>query len=195
MQPKIIWLEGLSGSGKSTTGDALAARLRQLGHCVVRLDGDHLRKTLCADLGFSAEDRRENLRRAAVVAKQHYQLGNTVIASFITPQQADRQMLRTLLGKAFFEVFIDTPLTLCAQRDPKGLYAKAYAGLIEGFTGVSSPFESPCEPDATLTTHTTSVLDNVHCLISMLNLGGRDMASINMSSLEESKLTGIMNSL
>ncbi len=174
MQPKIIWLEGLSGSGKSTTGDALAVRLRQLGHSVVRLDGDHLRKTLCADLGFSPEDRRENLRRAAEVAKQHRQLGNTVIASFITPHQADRQMLRNLLGKAFFEVFIDTPLSLCAKRDPKGLYVKAYAGLIKGFTGISSPFEKPQSPNLTLSTEANNVSENVTKLISMIEYAGKE---------------------
>lgn len=141
-----VWLMGLPGSGKSTLGDLLAAGLVAEGVPVMRLDGDALRSGLNADLGFLPADRRENLRRAAEVARLFNQAGLTVVASFITPLEDDRSCVRQIIGPPhFLEVFIDTPLALCELRDPKGMYRRARAGQIPLFTGVSAPFEPPAD--------------------------------------------------
>lgn len=152
MYAKVIWLEGLSGAGKSTVGDALAEQLAALGLPVKRLDGDVLRKTLCADLGFSEQDRQESLLRAGYLAKQYCQQGSTVVASFITPSEISRNKLRELLGPCFVEVYVATPLAICAKRDPKGLYQKAFCGEIDQFTGVSAPFDPPLNADISINT-------------------------------------------
>ena len=142
-----IWLTGLSGSGKSTIAKGLEQRLFQDGRQVYRLDGDNVRRGLNRDLGFSAEDRRENIRRIAEVARLFNDAGVTCICSFISPFAADREQAREIIGEdSFIEVYMATPLTVCEERDPHGLYKKARAGEIAEFTGLTSPYEEPAEP-------------------------------------------------
>lgn len=145
---KVLWLTGLSGSGKSTLADAVSISLTEGGVPHSVLDGDSLRTGLNRDLGFSEADRVENLRRTAEVARLMADAGLIVLVSLISPYRADREKAREIVGAGrFFEVFLDTPLEVCEQRDPKGLYAKARAGHIPNFTGVSAPYEPPLNPD------------------------------------------------
>lgn len=149
----VIWLTGLSGAGKSTVASALAHALSELGRQNYVLDGDLLRKGLCQDLGFSAADREENIRRSAEVCKLLDEIGLIVISAFISPFCADRERARALIGaERFIEVFIDTPLSECERRDPKGLYAKARAGLLANFTGIDSPYQAPLNPALVINT-------------------------------------------
>jgi len=148
-----IWLTGLSGSGKSTLANAVAARLLELGRAGYVLDGDNVRHGLNADLGFSAADRAENVRRVGEVARLMADAGLVALVPVISPYRADRDRVRAAhdaAGLGFVEVFVDTPLALCEQRDPKGLYAKARAGEITGFTGIDDPYEAPSAPDLVL---------------------------------------------
>ncbi|MBU6378569.1 MAG: adenylyl-sulfate kinase [Gammaproteobacteria bacterium] len=148
---KCIWFTGLSGSGKSTLANALEARLEENGRHTMLLDGDNLRLGLNKNLGFTEADRVENIRRAGEVARLMVDAGLIVICSFISPYQADRDMVRQLFSDGqFFEVFVDTPLDECMRRDPKGLYKKALAGEIPNFTGVTSPYERPTKPEVHL---------------------------------------------
>jgi len=145
-----LWFTGLSGSGKSTIASALEARLVRRGVHAYRLDGDNVRHGLNAGLGFSAEDRQENIRRIGEVAKLFADSGCLAITSFISPYRADRARVRAsheAAGLSFLEVFIDTPLEVCERRDPKGLYKKARAGEITGFTGIDDPYEAPDRPE------------------------------------------------
>lgn len=145
-----LWFTGLSGSGKSTIASALEARLVGRGVHAYRLDGDNVRHGLNAGLGFSAEDRQENIRRIGEVAKLFADSGCIAITSFISPYRSDRDRVRAMheeSGLRFLEVFIDTPLEVCEQRDPKGLYKKARAGEITGFTGIDDPYEPPRAPE------------------------------------------------
>jgi bifunctional enzyme CysN/CysC len=145
-----LWLTGLSGSGKSTIADAVATRLFELGHPAYVLDGDNVRHGLNADLGFSPADRSENVRRISEVAALLADAGLTVLVPVISPYRADRDRARQAHGAAglrFVEVFVDTPLAVCEQRDPKGLYARARAGELRGLTGVDAPYEAPLSPD------------------------------------------------
>jgi bifunctional enzyme CysN/CysC len=143
-----VWFTGLSGAGKSTLAKRLDHLLVDRGFKSFPLDGDNLRSGLNSDLGFSREDRDENLRRAAEVAKLFNQSGMVVTAAFITPRENQREMLRNVLGaESLIEVFVDTPIEECKSRDVKGLYAKALKGEIKDFTGVSAPFERPIHPD------------------------------------------------
>jgi adenylyl-sulfate kinase len=149
-----VWLTGLSGSGKSTLADAVATRLLDDGRPAYVLDGDNLRHGLNADLGFSAADRAENVRRVGEVARLLADAGLVALAPVISPYRVDRDRVRTIheaAGLRFVEVFVDTPLALCEERDPKGLYAKARAGEITGFTGIDDPYEAPEAPDLRLT--------------------------------------------
>jgi adenylylsulfate kinase len=146
-QPGLIWLTGLSGAGKSTIANALERKLLQRGCHTWLMDGDNFRQQMGQDLGFSAADRAENLRRAAVVASMMVDAGLLVISAFISPMAIHRQLLRQQLGGRFIEVFVDTPLMVCEQRDPKGLYQRARAGKITDFTGISSPYERPSQPE------------------------------------------------
>lgn len=149
--PATVWLTGLSASGKSTIAYALEARLIAEGHACAVLDGDNMRHGLNRDLGFSPEDRAENIRRVAEVARLMNDAGLIVITSFISPYAADRSNAREIIGdERFIEAFVDVPAEVCEQRDPKGLYAKARAGLIPDFTGVSAPYEAPADPDLRL---------------------------------------------
>jgi adenylylsulfate kinase len=145
-----LWLTGLSGAGKSTLAFALEHTLIEQGYKAYVLDGDNLRHGLNNNLGFSAVDRTENIRRVGEVAKLFADAGILVIASFISPFQQDRALVRQLHHNAqlpFIEVFVDTPLAVCEQRDPKQLYAKARRGEIHDFTGISSPYEAPTNPE------------------------------------------------
>lgn len=156
-QPSCLWFTGLSGAGKSTIANLVEKRLHTLGYHTYLLDGDNVRHGLNKDLGFSAEDRTENIRRIAEVAKLMTDAGLIVLVSFISPFKADRDKARQLFDYGVFkEVFIDTPIDVCAQRDVKGLYAKAQKGEIADFTGVSSPYEAPDNAEFVLTTETQS---------------------------------------
>lgn len=153
-----VWLTGLSGAGKSSVAFALEARLLGAGCHVTVLDGDVLRRSLNRDLGFAPADRRENIRRAAEVARLMNDAGLIVIGAFISPQQADRDLARDVIGAGqFIETWISTPIAVCEARDPKGLYQKARAGLIAEFTGVSAPYEAPAQPALALDTATLSL--------------------------------------
>ncbi|MFH1417048.1 MAG: adenylyl-sulfate kinase [Planctomycetota bacterium] len=150
-----IWLTGLPSSGKSTLGFSLEHALVQRGRLAYVLDGDNVRHGLNKNLGFSAEDRDENIRRIGEVAKLFADAGAISITSFISPYRADRDRARKLhdeAGLPFIEVFVDTPLEVCEQRDPKGLYKKARAGEIANFTGVSDPYEPPEKPEVVIQT-------------------------------------------
>lgn len=150
-QGVVLWFTGLSGSGKSTVAGALEQALHQLGVSTYLLDGDNVRHGLCRDLGFSDDDRRENIRRVGEVAKLMVDAGLVVLTAFISPHRIERQMVREMLGEGqFIEVFVDTPLAICEARDPKGLYKKARAGELRNFTGIDSVYEAPELPDVHL---------------------------------------------
>jgi len=149
----VLWFTGLSGSGKTTLSDALEAELIQRGFKTYILDGDKIRDGLCKDLGFSEEDRTENIRRVGEVANLMRDSGLIVLSAFISPFEKDREMVRKLIGaENLVRIFVDCPLEVCEQRDVKGLYKKARAGLIKSFTGISSPFEIPQESELILKT-------------------------------------------
>jgi adenylylsulfate kinase len=173
MQQKgaTIWMTGLSASGKSTIAVALEQVLVQRGHCAYRLDGDNIRMGLNKNLGFSAEDRAENIRRIGEVAKLFADAGVLTITSFISPYKADRDNVRKLHEAAnlpFIEVFVDCDIAVAEVRDPKGLYKKARAGEIKGFTGIDDPYEAPENPELHLKTHELSVEQSVQTLLDML---------------------------
>lgn len=147
----VLWFTGLSGSGKSTLANALDSELHGRGIKTVLLDGDNVRHGLCGDLGFSADDRHENLRRIAEVAKLMADTGLVVLTAFVSPYRSDRDRARAIVGlERFAEIYVDAPIEVCATRDVKGLYAKAQAGLITDFTGVNSPYEAPLAPELTV---------------------------------------------
>ena len=150
-QGVVLWFTGLSGSGKSTVAGALEQALHRIGVSTYLLDGDNVRHGLCRDLGFSDDDRKENIRRVGEVAKLMVDAGLVVLTAFISPHRAERQMVRDLLDKGqFVEVFVDTPLSVCESRDPKGLYKKARAGELRNFTGIDSIYEAPEQPEIQL---------------------------------------------
>src|SRR6185437_9346610 len=152
-KPCVLWFTGLSGAGKSTIADLVEQSLTRQGRHTVILDGDNVRHGLNRDLGFADEDRVENIRRVAEVAKLMVEAGLIVLVSFISPFRAERQMARELFGKGeFLEIFVDTPLEECERRDPKGLYRKARQGLITNFTGIDSAYEAPPQPELSLAT-------------------------------------------
>jgi bifunctional enzyme CysN/CysC len=168
-RPATLWLTGLSGSGKSTIAYALEKRLTEMGRACFVLDGDNIRHGLNRDLGFSDEDRTENIRRVAEVAALMNDAGLVVITSFISPFLRDRAGAREIIGDdRFVEVFVDAPLEVCEQRDPKGLYRKARAGEIPEFTGVSSPYEPPEAPDVRVDTSRMSADEAVEALVGKL---------------------------
>jgi len=167
--PKVIWFTGLSGSGKSTIANALESRLNAMGRHTMLLDGDNIRHGLNRDLGFTEADRVENIRRIGEVAKLMTDAGLIVITAFISPYRAERDMVRTLLPEGeFIEIFVDTPLEICEQRDPKGLYKKARAGQIPNFTGINSPYEAPLQPEMTIDTAAVSIEESVARLIARM---------------------------
>ncbi len=172
-QPVTIWLTGLSGSGKSTLAYALEKRLMEEGHACFVLDGDNVRHGLNRDLGFSPEDRAENIRRVAEASKLFNEAGLIVITSFISPYRNDRQAAKEIIGEErFVEVFVDASLEVCEQRDPKGLYKKARAGEIADFTGISSPYEPPEAPELRLDAGAAAVDDLVKRIVELLRAGG-----------------------
>ncbi len=157
-----IWMTGLSGSGKSTIALALEKQLHAAGHLTTVLDGDNVRTGINNNLGFSEADRTENIRRIAEVAKLFVQQGIITICCFVSPTVAIRQLAKDIIGEQdFLEVFVDTPLDVCEQRDVKGLYAKARAGEVKDFTGISAPFEAPTSPTIRLKTAGRSEADTV----------------------------------
>ena len=151
-RPALLWYTGLSGSGKSTIANAVDRKLFERGCRSYLLDGDNVRHGLNKDLGFGDADRVENIRRITEVARLFVDAGLVVGTAFISPFKADRAQARALAGECFVEVFVDTPLEICEQRDPKGLYKKARAGDIANFTGISSPYEAPESPEVHLRT-------------------------------------------
>jgi adenylylsulfate kinase len=161
----VVWLTGLSGSGKSTIADATVAELTQRGVSAARLDGDDLRTGLNRDLGFSLEDRTENLRRAAHVARLIARLGHVTVCSFITPRHEDRLHVREILAPNYIEVYVRASLAECETRDPKGLYKRARTGELRDFTGVSATFDVPDAPELILDTEALSVEEAVARLV------------------------------
>jgi adenylylsulfate kinase len=165
----VVWLTGLSGSGKSTVACALEARLLEFQCLSYVLDGDNMRQGLNKDLGFSEEDRVENIRRIGEVAALFSHAGVITIAAFISPYNEGRQIAREAAGKGcFVEVFLNVPLQECEKRDPKGLYQKARSGEILNMTGISAPYEAPEAPELVLRTHTMSPDDCVDVIIAYL---------------------------
>ena len=149
----IVWFTGLSGAGKSTLAHAVEEALHQRGCRTFVLDGDNVRHGLCGDLGFNTESRIENIRRVGELAKLFMEAGVIVLTAFISPYQADRQRVRGMVAHGeFIEVYCDTELEVCESRDVKGLYKKARAGQISDFTGISSPYEAPKNPELTVNT-------------------------------------------
>jgi adenylylsulfate kinase len=165
----VLWFTGLSASGKSTFAHAVEQELYRRGKQVMVLDGDNVRHGLCSDLGFKTEDRHENLRRIGEVAKLFVEAGMIVLAAFVSPYRKDREQVRSMLPHGdFIEVFCDCDLSVCEERDPKGLYKKARAGEIRNFTGISDPYEPPVKPDMVFDTGRTPVDDNLSKLIGQL---------------------------
>ncbi len=171
----VLWFTGLSGSGKSTIACALESALVNLGHHCYRLDGDNIRFGLNKNLGFSAEDRAENIRRIGEVAKLFADAGIITLTSFISPYLRDRQTARETCekgGMKFFEVYVETPLEVAEARDPKGLYKKARAGEIKGFTGIDDPYEEPKNAELVLPTHKLSIEESVAKTLDLLTARG-----------------------
>jgi bifunctional enzyme CysN/CysC len=168
--PKVIWFTGLSGSGKSSIANILEKKLQSLGRHTITLDGDNIRHGLNRDLGFTEADRVENIRRVGELAKLMLDGGLICITSFISPFESERSMARTLVSEnEFIEVFVDTPLSVCEQRDVKGLYAKARAGEIPNFTGISSPFEAPKNPEIRIDTTNISAEEAANQIVEFLS--------------------------
>jgi len=168
-QPATLWLTGLSASGKSTLAFALEHRLVAQGKAAYVLDGDNVRHGLNRDLGFSAVDRSENIRRIAEVAKLMNDAGLIVITAFISPFKADRAMARDIIGeKHFKEVYVSTPIAICELRDPKKLYQRARKGEVAEFTGITSPYEAPTTPALVIDTSTLTQEEAVQRLANLL---------------------------
>ena len=167
--PMVIWFTGLSGSGKSTISDVLENRLFEKGFSTYSLDGDNIRFGLCKGLGFSLEERTENIRRIAEVANLMLDAGLIVLASFISPLKSQRELVREIVGKEnFIEVYVSTPVEECEKRDVKGLYKKAKNGEIINFTGVSSVYESPENPDIIIDTTDLSIDQSIKFIYSKI---------------------------
>lgn len=167
----MLWFTGLSGSGKSTVAIALERALQDRGLLCRILDGDNIRSGINANLGFSTEDRRENIRRIAEVGKLFVDTGIITIAAFISPTEEIRQMAEHIIGRDDFkEIFVSTPLEVCEQRDVKGLYARARRGEIQNFTGISAPFEAPEHPALSLDTSKLSIEESVKKLLTLLGV-------------------------
>lgn len=165
----VIWLTGLSGSGKTTIADLLFGYLKEKSAKVINLDGDLLRRGLCSDLGFSPKDRTENIRRAAELSKLLAKQGFIVIASFISPYQSDRKEARAICKPlSFIEVYVATTIEECMRRDPKGLYKRALSGEIEHFTGISAPYEIPQNPEIYVNNSGQSADDAANTVLSYL---------------------------
>ena len=156
-QSILLWFTGLSGSGKSTLAHAVEEKLHQMGYHTFVLDGDNVRHGLCGDLGFSSTDRVENIRRVSELAKLFVEAGVIVLTAFISPFQTDRRKAKELVGDDFVEIYCNCPISVCEERDVKGLYRRAKNGEIKDFTGISSPYEEPKQPDLSITTSDNTV--------------------------------------
>lgn len=170
-----LWFTGLSGSGKSTVAVALEKALMEKGHLCYRLDGDNIRLGINKNLGFSAEDRTENIRRIGEISKLFVDTGVIVLSSFVSPYRADRDIVRELHVAGdmdFIEVHVDVPLAVAEERDPKGLYKKARAGEIKNFTGIDDPYEAPLKPELVLNSHEQSLEEEVAVLLEMMTARG-----------------------
>lgn len=165
-KPAVIWMTGISASGKSTIADALDIALQEQGRITAIIDGDSVRGGLCRDLGFTDSDRDENIRRVAEVARLMLEAGLIVIVALISPSSASRHYARSIIGNEFFiEVHVDAPLETAEHRDPKGLYKKARAGLIKHFTGIDSHYDVPVFPEVHLDTQALSVAQSVETIL------------------------------
>jgi adenylylsulfate kinase len=170
-----LWFTGLSGSGKSTVAVALEKALMEKGHLCYRLDGDNIRLGINKNLGFSAEDRTENIRRIGEISKLFVDTGVIVLSSFVSPYRAARDIVRELHVAGdmdFIEVHVDVPLAVAEERDPKGLYKKARAGEIKNFTGIDDPYEAPLKPELVLNSHEQSLEEEVAVLLEMMTARG-----------------------
>jgi len=167
--PKVVWMTGLSGAGKTTLALALEKKIREKGLFAIVLDGDIMRDGINRDLGFSASGRTENIRRTAEIAKLFADQGLIVMCSFITPQKSMRDMARSIIGASrFIELFVNCPIEICEQRDIKGLYEKARTGLIKEFTGVTAPYEIPENPDIEIHTDLMDINGSVEQITAWL---------------------------
>lgn len=164
----LLWFTGLSAAGKSTIAHHLEKELFDRGIRAYVLDGDNIRHGLNSNLGFSRDDRKENIRRIAELSRLFVDAGNVVLAAFISPYREDRRMIREIVGDDFFEIFVKCPVDICEQRDPKGHYTKAKQGVIKNFTGVSAPYEEPEDPDLVLDTVELDVEACVKSVLTML---------------------------
>lgn len=165
----VIWFTGLSGSGKSTIANEVEVKLFEQKVRTYILDGDNIRKGLNNGLGFSKEDRKENLRRIAEVSKLFVEAGTVVVASFISPLKVDRDLVKEVIGtENFFEIYVNTSLDVCERRDVKGLYKKARAGEIKNFTGISSPYEAPVNPDIEIKTEEENLEVSTNRIVDFL---------------------------
>jgi adenylyl-sulfate kinase len=164
----VLWFTGLSASGKSTIANELESALFAAGIQTFVLDGDRMRHGLCSDLGFSPNDRQENIRRVGEVAGLFAQAGIICIAAFISPYRADRSLVRSMNNGNFYEVFVNAPLSVCESRDPKGLYVKARTQKIKNFTGISAPYEPPLNPEIELRTDKLAVNEAVEKILRHL---------------------------
>lgn len=172
----IIWFTGLSGAGKSTLAHEVEERLHQMGCRTFVLDGDNVRHGLCGDLGFSAEDRVENIRRIGEVAKLFMEAGVIVLTAFISPFRDDRNKVRAMVQSGeFIEIYCQCPIEVCEERDVKGLYKQARAGKIGQFTGISSPYEAPDKPELTVDTSTLSLEECVQNVLERLSSGAHSV--------------------
>lgn len=164
----VIWFTGLSGSGKSTLANALEARLFELGYKTYVLDGDNVRMGLNKDLGFSDNDRKENIRRISEVANLFSDSGTLTLTAFISPFIEDRQIARDIIGDSFIEIWVKADLKVCETRDPKGLYKKARLGEIKNFTGIDSPYQQPENPELIIETDKLDIEQSVDSIIDYL---------------------------
>ena len=169
----ILWFTGLSGAGKSSLSHAVEEELHSMGCHTFVLDGDNVRHGLCADLGFSAEDREENIRRVGELSKLFIEAGVIVLTAFISPFRSDRERVRSLVPHGdFLEIYCDSPLDVCESRDVKGLYKRARAGEIKDFTGISSPYEAPVDPELAVETGALSIEDSDAKVMELLRERG-----------------------
>ncbi|MDQ7049173.1 MAG: adenylyl-sulfate kinase [Enterobacterales bacterium] len=172
-KPCVLWFTGLSGSGKSTIANLLEQQLQGQAKHSYLLDGDNIRHGLCGDLGFSDRDRVENIRRISELCKLFVDAGEIVLAAFISPFRTDRAFARSLLGnQEFIEVFVDAPLAVCEERDPKGLYKKARRGEIHKFTGIDSDYQAPSDPEIRIDTASNDPQACVAQILDFLNSNG-----------------------
>jgi adenylylsulfate kinase len=181
----VVWFTGLSASGKSTIAHLVEKQLHQQGCSTYVFDGDNVRHGLCSDLTFSPENRAENLRRIGEMVKLFVDAGIVALTAFISPFQKDRQMLRSLVPDSqFIEIYIKCPPEVCAKRDKKGIYAKAKAGAIKEFTGISSPYEPPDNPDLVIPSYEIDAKEAAQKVVNHINqLGILDMPTLDNQSL------------